>query len=107
MSQLWGVNLSYTYTQDYGLVLVLTSVQESSPAWSCGLRPGDSILMINEWRIACMDKPEVVSSRPLWSRSNIFLSQVAVHLFQAGAHRVKLGILRGNSQHSSNYVGVF
>ena len=59
MSQLWGVNISYSYTPDYGLVLVLSSVLESSPAWQCGLRQGDSILQINEWRIACMDKPEV------------------------------------------------
>jgi len=90
MSEMWGVKLGYSYTRDYGLVLVLTSVSEPSPAWQCGLRQGDLIVQINDWRIASMDKPEV-----------------AVHLFQASAHRVKFGVMREKLRHSDNYIGVF
>ena len=69
----------------------LCSVVEASPAWQCGLRTGDNILMINEWQISVMDRPEV-----------------ALHLFQAGANQVKLGILRGNTAtNADNHIGVF
>ena len=33
---------------------------EASPAWLSGLRSGDCILEINEWRISLMDRPEVM-----------------------------------------------
>ena len=41
------------------LFLLFDSVSEPSPAWQCGLRQGDLIVQINDWRIASMDKPEV------------------------------------------------
>ena len=54
-----------------------------------------------------MDKPEVTFLTEITMEIVKFSLQVAVHLFQAGAHRVKLGIMRGKVSHTSNYVGVF
>ena len=66
------------------------SVIEESPAWQSGLRPGDSILEINEWRISSMSRPEV-----------------ALSLLQAGANSLRLGVMRGQENGTQNYVGVF
>ena len=69
---------------------IFFSVIEESPAWRSGLRPGDSILEINEWRISSMSRPEV-----------------ALSLLQAGANSLRLGVMRGQENGTQNYVGVF
>lgn len=72
----------------------MSRVTEAGPAWISGLRSGDCILEINEWRISAMDRPEV-----------------ALGLFLAGAHRLRLGVMRGQHQHAGTHnhveVGVF
>lgn len=75
IKQNWGVQISYTYSDENGLHLVLLGVEESGPAWCSGVRPGDTIVTVNDWLITVMDRPHV-----------------ALHLFQAGANQVKLGI---------------
>jgi len=98
----WGVEISYTFSDENGLHLVLGQVNEDSPAYECGVRSGDVIVTVNDWLITVMDRP-----------------QVAVHLFQAGANIVKLGILKANGKshdiisfangqnHNRNLIGVF
>jgi len=98
----WGVEISYTFSDENGLHLVLGLVNEDSPAYECGVRSGDVIVTVNDWLITVMDRP-----------------QVAVHLFQAGANIVKLGILKANGKshdiisfangqnHNRNLIGVF
>jgi len=98
----WGVEISYTFSDEYGLHLVLGHVSEESPAYASGVRSGDVIVKVNDWLITVMDRP-----------------QVAVHLFQAGANIVKLGIIKPNGKphdiisfangqdHSSNLIGVY
>merc|ERR1712240_509392 len=77
IKNLWGVQISYTFSDEYGLHLVLGRVEEGCPAYRSGIREGDVIVTVNGWLITVMDKP-----------------QVAVHLFQAGANIVTLGILK-------------
>jgi len=98
----WGVEMSYTFSDENGLHLVLGQVNEDSPAYECGVRSGDVIVMVNDWLITVMDRP-----------------QVALHLFQAGANIVKLGILKPNGKshdiisfangqnHNRNLIGAF
>ena len=69
--------------------ILSSSVTEASPAWQSGLRSGDCILEINEWRISAMDRPEV-----------------ALGLFLAGAHRLRLGVMRGQHGGTHNQIGV-
>merc|ERR1719192_165970 len=75
----WGVEISYTFSDENGLYLVLGSVYEDGPAYESGLRSGDVIVTVSDWLITVMDRP-----------------QVALHLFQAGANIVRLGILKPN-----------
>merc|ERR1719422_900156 len=98
----WGVEISYTFSDENGLYLVLGQVYEDGPAYESGLRSGDVIVTVSDWLITVMDRP-----------------QVAVHLFQAGANIVKLGILKPNGSthdiisyvegqnHDRNIIGVF
>ena len=46
-------------SSECGLLLVLGQVAEDSPAWQSGLRGGDAIVSVNEWKINLMDRPEV------------------------------------------------
>ena len=46
-------------SSECGLVLVLGNVIKDSPAWLCGLRDGDAIVTVNEWKITLMEQPEV------------------------------------------------
>jgi len=71
----WGVSLTYTFSKNHGLHLIMEDVVESGPAWESGVRKGDVIVTVNDWLIVLMDR-----------------AQVAAHLFQAGANIVKLGI---------------
>merc|ERR1712038_446258 len=71
----WGVSLTYTFSKNQGLHLIMDDVVESGPAWESGVRKGDVIVTVNDWLIVLMDR-----------------AQVAAHLFQAGANIVKLGI---------------
>jgi len=76
----WGVSLTYTFSKNQGLHLIMDDVVESGPAWESGVRKGDVIVTVNDWLIVLMDRP-----------------QVAAHLFQAGANIVKLGIQKTHS----------
>merc|ERR1712013_551469 len=75
------VQISYTFSDEFGLHLVLGRVEEESYAYQCGVREGDIIVYVNGWLITVMDKP-----------------QVAVSLFQAGANIVTLGILKASDR---------
>jgi len=98
----WGVEISYTFSDENGLYLVLGAVHHDGPAYESGLRSGDVIVTVSDWLITVMDRP-----------------QVALHLFQAGANIVKLGILKPNGtshdiisyvqgqNHDRNIIGVF
>jgi len=98
----WGVEISFTFSDENGLYLVLGSVQPDGPAYESGLRSGDVIVTVSDWLITVMDRP-----------------QVALHLFQAGANIVRLGILKPNGtshdiisyvqgqNHDRNIIGVF
>ena len=46
-------------SDDDGLLLVLGEVDEESPAWQSGLRCGDAIVTVNDWKTNMMDRPEV------------------------------------------------
>jgi len=81
IKNLWGVQISYTFSDEFGLHLVLGRVEEESYAYQCGVREGDIIVYVNGWLITVMDKP-----------------QVAVSLFQAGANIVTLGILKASDR---------
>merc|ERR1719239_939283 len=81
IKNLWGVQISYTFSDEFGLHLVLGRVEEESYAYQCGIREGDIIVYVNGWLITVMDKP-----------------QVAVSLFQAGANIVTLGILKASDK---------
>jgi len=90
----WGVSLTYTYSKNQGLHLIMNEVVESGPAWESGVRAGDVIVTINDWLIVLMDRP-----------------QVAAHLFQAGANIVKLGIqktdLKDEGRSPDEYLGLY
>merc|ERR1711971_969985 len=98
----WGVEISFTFSDENGLYLVLGAVHDDGPAYECGLRSGDVIVTVSDWLITVMDKPEV-----------------ALHLFQAGANIVKLGIMEPNGtshdiishvqgqNHDRNIIGAF
>ena len=47
------------FSSECGLLLVLGQVAEDSPAWHSGLRGGDAIVSVNDWKINLMDRPEV------------------------------------------------
>merc|ERR1719189_2603654 len=98
----WGVEISYTFSDENGLYLVLGQVHSDGPAYESGLRSGDVIVTVSDWLITVMDRP-----------------QVAVNLFQAGANIVKLGIMKPTGSthdiisyvqgqnHDRNIIGVF
>jgi len=98
----WGVEISYTFSDENGLYLVLGQVYDDGPAFESGLRSGDVIVTVSDWLITVMDRPHV-----------------AVHLFQAGANIVKLGIMKPTGpshdiishvqgqNHDRNIIGVF
>lgn len=86
----WGVSLTYTFSKDHGLHLILDNVVENGPAWESGVRAGDVIVTVNDWLIVLMDRP-----------------QVAAHLFQAGANIVKLGIQKTRGDSPDRYLGVY
>ena len=103
---------------------MLGSVYEDGPAYESGLRSGDVIVTVSDWLITVMDRPQVKLTQPATRQSreqtqtrDVF--QVALHLFQAGANIVKLGILKPNGtshdiisyvqgqNHDRNIIGVF
>jgi len=86
----WGINLTYTYSKNHGLHLIMKDVVERGPAWESGVRPGDIIVTVNDWLIVLMDRP-----------------QVAAHLFQAGANIVKLGIQKSRGTSPEKYLGIY
>jgi len=86
----WGINLTYTFSKDHGLHLIMKEVVEKGPAWESGVRPGDIIVTVNDWLIVLMDRP-----------------QVAAHLFQAGANIVKLGIQKSSGSSPERYLGLY
>jgi len=87
----WGVSLTYTFSKNQGLHLILDDVVEFGPAWESGVRKGDVIVTVNDWLIVLMDR-----------------AQVAAHLFQAGANIVKLGIQKTNTTSSpEQLLGVY
>merc|ERR1712037_966908 len=86
----WGVSLTYTYSKNHGLHLILNDVVESGPAWESGVRAGDVIVTVNDWLIVLMDRP-----------------QVAAHLFQAGANIVKPGIQKTRGSSPDKYLGLY
>ena len=59
------------------MILLFDSVSEPSPAWQCGLRQGDLIVQINDWRIASMDKPEVDIRQPNTNKGVLFTIKIA------------------------------
>ena len=97
---------------------MLGSVYEDGPAYESGLRSGDVIVTVSDWLITVMDRPQVKLSQPQQPAQPEIL-QVALHLFQAGANIVKLGILKPNGtshdiisyvqgqNHDRNIIGVF
>jgi len=86
----WGVSLTYTFSKNAGLHLILNDVVAGGPAWESGVRPGDVIVTVNDWLIVLMDRP-----------------QVAAHLFQAGANIVKLGIQKTRGAGTDRYLGLY
>merc|ERR1711962_247585 len=86
----WGVSLTYTYSKNHGLHLIMNDVVENGPAWESGVRAGDVIVTVNDWLIVLMDRP-----------------QVAAHLFQAGANIVKLGIQKTRGTSPDKYLGLY
>jgi len=86
----WGVSLTYTFSKNHGLHLIMDDVVENGPAWESGVRKGDVIVTVNDWLIVLMDRP-----------------QVAAHLFQAGANIVKLGIQKTRGSSPDKYLGVY
>merc|ERR1719400_193513 len=88
--ELWGVSIGYNLSADHGLQLVLGTVEPNSPAWKAGLRSGDTIVTVNDWTITLMDKPEV-----------------ALHLFQASANTVRLGLISGAENMTALGVQVY
>merc|ERR1719278_1917087 len=87
----WGVSLTYTFSKNQGLHLILEDVVECGPAWESGVRKGDIIVTVNDWLIVLMDR-----------------AQVAAHLFQAGANIVKLGIQKATTTSShEHFLGVY
>jgi hypothetical protein len=86
----WGVSLTYTFSKNHGLHLILNDVVEHGPAWESGVRAGDVIVTVNDWLIVLMDRP-----------------QVAAHLFQAGANIVKLGIQKTRGSSPDRYLGIY
>ena len=70
--------MMYQLSREQGLLLVMQTVREGSPAWNSGLRfrycfpissaiqrdqcehrPGDAIVTVDGWLITLMDKPKV------------------------------------------------
>merc|ERR1711936_718103 len=87
----WGVSLTYTFSKNHGLHLILDDVVENGPAWESGVRKGDVIVTVNDWLIVLMDR-----------------AQVAAHLFQAGANIVKLGIQKATAAaNSEEFLGAY
>ena len=98
---------------------MLGSVYEDGPAYESGLRSGDVIVTVSDWLITVMDRPQVKLTQPATQQSQTWILQVALHLFQAGANIVKLGILKPNGtshdiisyvqgqNHDRNIIGVF
>ena len=88
------------FSDEFGLHLVLGRVEEESYAYQCGVREGDIIVYVNGWLITVMDKPQVYSMQYILflSKLMVFLCQVAVSLFQAGANIVTLGILKASDR---------
>ena len=111
----------FPFSDENGLYLVLGSVQPDGPAYESGLRSGDVIVTVSDWLITVMDRPQVkLSQAPTGSHLSPHLTaQVALHLFQAGANIVRLGILKPNGtshdiisyvqgqNHDRNIIGVF
>jgi len=88
--ELWGVSIGYNLSSEHGLQLLLGTVEPGSPAWKSGLRSGDTIVTVNDWTITLMDKPEV-----------------ALHLFQASANTVRLGLISGTEDMTALGVHVY
>ena len=114
-------------SDEFGLHLVLGAVEEGCPAHRCGLREGDIIVTVNGWLITVMDRPQVRrmddDEFPSWTPSHLtkqtnfeamrenktiyfLFGQVAVHLFQAGANIVTLGILKVMHTHRDSLYKV-
>ena len=83
----WGISLAGRP----GGGLTLAAVQQDKLAWRAGLRPGQAVLIVNGWSVVNIAKTEVWESLGKFSVDNYF--QVGVHLLQAAAHQVKLGVL--------------
>jgi len=61
MKEKWGLCLSYLL-DDSRLQIAVNKVSMFSPAAKAGLSAGNIILIINDWQIEAMDKPEVAMS---------------------------------------------
>ena len=48
-----------TFSDEWGLHLVIDKVKENSPAWKGGLRNFDCIVSVHGWVITLFDKAEV------------------------------------------------
>ena len=47
------------FSEEHGLHLIFSNVDEASPAWESGIRPGNVIVTVNGWLITVMDRPQV------------------------------------------------
>lgn len=54
-----NINKMLSFSDEYGLHLVLGHVSEESPAYASGVRSGDVIVKVNDWLITVMDRPQV------------------------------------------------
>merc|ERR1711909_19574 len=60
----WGVSLTYTFSKNHGLHLIMDDVVENGPAWESGVRKGDVIVTVNDWLIVLMARPQFFSVFP-------------------------------------------
>lgn len=73
MKEKWGLNLSYSL-QENRLQIAVNKVSMFSPAAKAGICVGNVILVINDWQIEAMDKPEVALSLLLAAGFTVNLS---------------------------------
>jgi len=82
----WGVHITFSKSEDYGLHLLIDKVKPDSPAWKGGLRNLDCIVSVHGWLITLMDRAEV-----------------ALSLFQACGNSAILNILQSHgTAHEDN-----
>ena len=61
MKEKWGLSLAYRVT-NYSLELLVTKVSMHSPVDKVGMKEGNTITMVNDWKVEAMEHPQAALS---------------------------------------------